>query len=184
MRWDTWLGAAGEVADAWRTKRVEPGVQLDASAVRGGDPCTERVVVVRREPFAAADELARRLEPRVVERIGRGAHLQHQCVEAERLGPRNDGVDLGALFRPTLGAACAWPVDVGHRRDPGRAQLARRRRRQFVGAERRGLGRACGTAGHHRRSGGEHAATIASGHGAGGTSTCRMAAVSASGRPR
>ena len=132
-----WIGfgdvAGGQRRFGARVARpvgVEPGMQLQAARVRLGDPECQRIVHrLRRDALRARQIFAPRLEPGRVDRVGAGTHLQHHRVQVQAFGAFEDGDRFGALLR-AIQVRFFRPVDVGHRRHPGGAKLARRRRRR------------------------------------------------------
>ncbi len=123
--------------------RVDPRVELEPARVRLVNGELERVVPrIRRASLAAGQVLGPRLLGRKVEGVGGGADLEHDSVEAQRLGPVEERDQLGLLLGRGE-AAVARPVDVGDGGDPGRAELAgrprqRRRVHDLAAAERVG----------------------------------------------
>ena len=106
-----------------RAVGIEPSVEFDSRAMRLFDPVRQRVVAWA-FALGTAEVLAPGFEPAVIERVGTGAHLQDEGVQAQLACPCHRGAHLSLLLG-VCQALAAGPIDIGHRGHPGGPELAR-----------------------------------------------------------
>lgn len=135
-----------------RAERIEPGVQLQPARVGRGDRERQRVVRIPRRLSRCAGEVLRPWSVVCrIDRIGRGAHLQEDRVQSQRLRAIEDADQLRLLFRGGE-IAPRRPVDVAHGGDPHPANLARRHRPRMRARLQQQRGDECQHVLHLRRS--------------------------------